>query len=45
MTKHEAYVSGHYMMEVPPVHTVFWDEAAWIRWIEQTGFWTVDISE
>jgi Family of unknown function (DUF5484) len=43
MKKIEAYCQGLYVMAVPPVSTVKWNVDDWIRWIDQTGYWTVRI--
>jgi hypothetical protein len=36
-----AYREGRYLVPVPPVYTYLWDEAAWIRFIDQSGKWTL----
>lgn len=37
--KTELYRAGKYMFPPPPVCTVLWDEAAWIRFVDRNGKW------
>ncbi len=29
----------------PPVHTTMWNNADWIRWVDQKGFWFRKVKE
>lgn len=33
------YLMGDWCCPAPPVCTVQWDAAAWIRWIDSKGIW------
>lgn len=45
MTKKEAYKLGYYEFPPPPVCTVYWDDAAWIAFIDKQGRWTVPVEQ
>lgn len=37
--KVDLYHKQHYKVEVPPVSTMFWETADWIRFIDTNGEW------
>lgn len=39
--KVELYRAGKYRFPPPPVSHVYWDEAAWIRYVDRFGTWIV----
>ena len=40
--KLKAYRAGLWAVKVPPVCTVYWDDAAWIDWIDKCNGWTAE---
>ncbi len=39
LRKRELYNYGRWACPVPPVCTAYWDEQAWINWIDSKGKW------